>query len=67
MVLQGNDSTVPVTIEQMVYHTSCVAKGRQGSLIMADMPFMGCATLESTLKNATKLMMDNVTEKINSR
>lgn len=38
MVLQGHDSTLPVTMDQMVYHVSSVAKGNRGSLIMADMP-----------------------------
>ena len=56
MVIQGKDSTLPVTIDEMAYHTACVVRGRQGSLIMADMPFMGCQTLEATLENSTKLM-----------
>lgn len=55
-VIQGKTSTVPVTLEQMVYHTECVARGNQGSLIIADVPFMGAATLESTLEAATALM-----------
>ncbi|MDG0980138.1 MAG: 3-methyl-2-oxobutanoate hydroxymethyltransferase [Halieaceae bacterium] len=55
-VLQGYDSTVPVTIEAMVYHTECVARGEPQSLIIADMPFMSYATPEDTLKNAAKLM-----------
>ncbi|OUS30274.1 3-methyl-2-oxobutanoate hydroxymethyltransferase [Gammaproteobacteria bacterium 45_16_T64] len=56
MVLQGKDSTVPVTMEEMIYHTTCVSRGNQGSLIMADMPFMSCATEEQTFENAAKLM-----------
>ena len=56
MVIQGKDSTVPVTIDEMAYHTACVTRGRQGSLIMADMPFMGCQTIEATLSNSTELM-----------
>jgi len=55
-VVQGQDSTVPVTLEQMVYHTECVARGNQGSLIIADVPFMGAATLEHTLESAAALM-----------
>jgi 3-methyl-2-oxobutanoate hydroxymethyltransferase len=39
MVLQGNDSTLPVTLDEMVYHTRCVAKGSKQALIIADMPF----------------------------
>ncbi len=39
MVIQGRESTLPVTIEQMAYHTSCVVSGAQQAFIMADMPF----------------------------
>ncbi|SFM78717.1 3-methyl-2-oxobutanoate hydroxymethyltransferase [Halopseudomonas yangmingensis] len=56
MVLQGNSSTVPVTIEDMVYHTRCVSRGNQGALIMADLPFMSCATVERALQASTALM-----------
>lgn len=56
MVLQGNDSTLPVTMDQIVYHVSCVAKGNRGSLIMADMPFMSYGTTGAALDNAAELM-----------
>ena len=56
MVLQGHDSTLPVTTEQLAYHTAAVARGNQGSLIMADMPFMSGATLERALNAAHTLM-----------
>jgi len=56
MVLQGHDSTLPVTIEDMAYHTACVARGNQGSLIMADLPFLTAATLERALDASHKLM-----------
>jgi 3-methyl-2-oxobutanoate hydroxymethyltransferase len=39
MVIQGRETTLPVTIEQMAYHTSCVVSGAQQAFIMADMPF----------------------------
>ena len=39
MVIQGRESTLPVTIEQMAYHTSCVVSGAQQAFIMVDMPF----------------------------
>ena len=39
MVIQGRESTLPVTIEQMAYHTACVASGAQQAFIIADMPF----------------------------
>ncbi|MBB5018128.1 3-methyl-2-oxobutanoate hydroxymethyltransferase [Chitinivorax tropicus] len=39
MVLQGADSTLPVSLEDMVYHTRCVAKGARKALVLADLPF----------------------------
>jgi 3-methyl-2-oxobutanoate hydroxymethyltransferase len=39
MVIQGRESTLPVTIEQMGYHTSCVASAAQQAFVIADMPF----------------------------
>lgn len=56
MVVQGHDSTVPVTIEDMCYHTESVARGNQQSLIIADMPYMSYATTEQALVNAAALM-----------
>lgn len=56
MVLQGNDSTLPVTIDDMVYHTRAVARGNQGALLMADMPFMTYGDHETAMKNAAALM-----------
>jgi len=56
MVLQGHDSTIPVTVRDMAYHTQCVSRGNTGSLIIADMPFMSYANPEDALPNATQLM-----------
>ena len=56
MVLQGKESTVPVSMDDMVYHTECVARGKPQSLIMADMPFMSYATNETSMANAARLM-----------
>ena len=55
-VLQGHDSTVPVSISDMVYHTRCVARAQPDSLIIADMPFMSYSTPENALTNAAQLM-----------
>ena len=44
MVIQGHDSTLPVTMDQLIYHLECVVNGNEGSHIMADMPFMSYAT-----------------------
>jgi 3-methyl-2-oxobutanoate hydroxymethyltransferase len=56
MVLQGHGSTLPVTIDDIAYHTRCVARGRQGSLLMADLPFMSNASRERLLLDAATLM-----------
>lgn len=56
MVLQGHDSTIPVTIDHMAYHTECVCGGAPKSLVIADMPFMSYTTPEQAMKNATQLM-----------
>ncbi|GAA3927516.1 3-methyl-2-oxobutanoate hydroxymethyltransferase [Litoribacillus peritrichatus] len=56
MVLQGNDSTLPVTLEDMTYHTQCVSNGNQGALLMADMPFMSYATPAQAMESAAALM-----------
>ena len=56
MVLQGYDSTIPVTIDDMAYHTACVMRARPQSLVIADMPFMSYTTPEQTMANATELM-----------
>lgn len=55
-VIQGHDSTVPVTIDQMTYHVSTVARGNQRAMIMADMPYMTYTSETSALENATQLM-----------
>jgi 3-methyl-2-oxobutanoate hydroxymethyltransferase len=56
MVLQGHDSTIPVTIADMAYHTGCVARAANGSLVIADMPFMSYGNPDEAMVNATALM-----------
>lgn len=56
MVLQGHDSTLPVSVEDIAYHTACVKRGNRGAMIVADLPFMANATLEQTLNNSAALM-----------
>jgi 3-methyl-2-oxobutanoate hydroxymethyltransferase len=57
MVLQGQASTVPVTLEQMVYHTQCVARGNRTAWIIGDLPFGSYqASREQALASATALM-----------
>jgi 3-methyl-2-oxobutanoate hydroxymethyltransferase len=56
MTVQGHDSTLPVTIEEMVYHTAAVKRGNDKSFIIGDMPFMTYASPEEAVKNAGLLM-----------
>lgn len=56
MVLQGHETTLPVTVEQMVYHTQLVARGNQNAMVMADMPFMSYSSVETAMSNAALLM-----------
>ncbi|HGY0993897.1 3-methyl-2-oxobutanoate hydroxymethyltransferase [Aeromonas salmonicida] len=56
MVLQGGQDTLAVSVDEMVYHTRCVARGSSNALIIADMPFMSYATPEQTYQTAARLM-----------
>jgi 3-methyl-2-oxobutanoate hydroxymethyltransferase len=56
MVLQGNDSTLPVSMDDMLYHTRCVNAGNTGALIIVDLPFMSYATPELAMQNSAALM-----------
>ena len=56
MVLQGHDSTLPVTMDDMIYHMNCVRRGNRGALIMADLPFMSYASAQQSLESAAALM-----------
>ena len=57
MVVQGHDSTLPVTMAQLEYHVRCVARGSQSALIIADMPFASYQESPAqALRNAATLM-----------
>lgn len=56
MTVLGYDSTIPVTMEQMIYHIEAVKRGNQKSLIIGDLPFMTYATPEQAMINATRVM-----------
>lgn len=59
MVVQGHDSTLPVTIDQIVYHSQMVARGSQRALLVGDMPFMTCqVSVEDALRNSARLMTE---------
>ena len=58
MVVQGHGTTVPVDVEDVIYHTRCVANGCHSALLVADMPFMSYATPHQALENAARLMQE---------
>jgi 3-methyl-2-oxobutanoate hydroxymethyltransferase len=62
MVVQGHRSTVPVSMDDMVYHTRLVARGVRRALLMADLPFMSFAVLDAALENAARLMREGLAE-----
>tara|TARA_B100000989_G_scaffold60009_1_gene41059 strand:- start:1128 stop:1943 length:816 start_codon:yes stop_codon:yes gene_type:complete len=58
MVIQGHESTLPVTMNNLIYHLKNVSRGNINSHIMADMPFMSYSTNDKALENATMLMQN---------
>lgn len=58
MVIQGRETTVPVTLDDMIYHGKAVARGLRHALLMIDMPFMTYATPDMALGNAARLMQE---------
>ncbi|WP_037388972.1 3-methyl-2-oxobutanoate hydroxymethyltransferase [Serratia symbiotica] len=56
MTLQGHNSTLPVTVAAIAYHTRAVRQGAPACLLLADLPFMSYATLEQAFTNAAELM-----------
>jgi 3-methyl-2-oxobutanoate hydroxymethyltransferase len=58
MVIQGHDTTVPVTLNDVIYHCKAVAKGLFRPFLMADMPFMTYTTPNEALQNAVRLMQE---------
>lgn len=60
MVINGHATTVPVTVDQIIYHTQAVKAGLQRAFLLADMPFMSYADKHMALKNATRLMQEGL-------
>ena len=58
MVIQGHDTTVPVTVDDIIYHTRSVARGLVHAFLMADMPFMSYTSPEQALDNSVRLMQE---------
>lgn len=58
MVIQGHDTTVPVTVDDIIYHSRTVARGLRRAFLVADMPFMSYTKPDQALDNAVRLMQE---------
>ena len=58
MVIQGQESTLPVTVDDMIYHTANVVRGSDKPFVIADMPFMSFANSDQAIANAARLMAE---------
>ncbi|MFT6363367.1 MAG: 3-methyl-2-oxobutanoate hydroxymethyltransferase [Planctomycetota bacterium] len=65
MVVQGRHTTVPVTMEQMLYHAQVVAKGVQRALVVGDLPFMSYqVNSDEALRNAGRMVKEALVEAV---
>jgi 3-methyl-2-oxobutanoate hydroxymethyltransferase len=64
-VVQGQESTLPVTLEEMIYHTRIVARGRKRALLVADMPFLSYqVSVEEAKRNAGRFLSEGGAEAV---
>jgi 3-methyl-2-oxobutanoate hydroxymethyltransferase len=64
-VIAGHDTTIPVTMEEMIYHTKAVKRGVKRSLLVADLPFMSYQiSKEKAIFNAGRLMKEGGAEAV---
>jgi 3-methyl-2-oxobutanoate hydroxymethyltransferase len=58
MAVQGHSTTLPVTLDQMVYHAACVTRGAARAALVVDLPFMSYATPSAALESAARLVRE---------
>jgi len=58
MVMQGYDSTIPVTLDDVIYHAKTVRRGAPSAWIIADLPFMTTSSVEQGLRSAQRLLQE---------
>jgi 3-methyl-2-oxobutanoate hydroxymethyltransferase len=56
MVVQGHNSTLPVSVDDLVYHCACVARGLSHALLVADLPFLSYATFDRAVDASHRLL-----------
>ncbi len=65
MVEAGYDNTLPVTVEEMIYHTRSVVRGRKRALVIADMPFLSYqVSLDDARRNAGRIIKEGCAEAV---
>jgi len=65
MVMQGGENTLAVTMDEMVYHTRMVARGRRRALVVADMPFLSYqVSVEDAVRNAGRFVKEGGAEAV---
>lgn len=64
MVVQGHETTIPVTVDEIIYHTRLVARGNSSAMLMADMPFMSYSSANDCLFNAARIMKEGNAEMV---
>ena len=65
MVILGYESTIPVTMDEMIHHTKAVVRGAKHALIIGDMPFMTYhVSVEDALRNAARFMQEAGTQAV---
>ena len=65
MVVQGHDTTLPVTLDDIIYHTRCVARSNPKSMIVSDMPFLTYDTsIDDAVRNAGALIQKGCAEAV---
>lgn len=64
MVIQGQDTTVPVTVDDMIYHAAAVSRGAERSFVMVDLPFMSYTSPAHAVESARRLMQEGGTQMV---
>ncbi|MDR1516872.1 MAG: 3-methyl-2-oxobutanoate hydroxymethyltransferase [Dysgonamonadaceae bacterium] len=60
MVVQGNENTLPVTVDEMIYHAKAVKKGAKNAFILVDMPFLSYhVSVEEAVRNAGRIIKES--------
>lgn len=64
MVIQGHESTIPVTVEDIIYHSKAVSRACANTLLIADLPFMSYTNPKQATHNAARLMQEGAAQMV---